>query len=242
MRINSMRGNIGLFVGKQIRGISKIGRTLEFSNTEFKLNNQLNLAKTLLRRHKYKFVLLSYDFLGKDIFEICKFIKFKNKSCIIIATMSRCRISVESKLFDMGVSDVVVGKQASESILAKRIKRHLSNHKISVDTESLLQIGNALVDFQNGKVWQNGKVNNISNVKAKLLKYLVDNPGKIISRDELINSHIWQNSVCPPDDGGKSIDMVISQVRKLIENNSKKPEIIITIRKKGWMLMPEFCF
>ncbi len=237
-----MHGNIGLFVGKQIRGISKIGRTLEFSNTPLKLHNQPNLVKVLLRRNKYKFVLLSYDFLGRDIFEICKFIKFKNKSCIIIATMSRCRISVESKLFDMGVNDVVVGKQANEAILAKRIKRHLSNCKISATKESLLQIGTALVDFQNGKVWQNGKVNNISNVKAKLLKYMIDNSGKIITRQELINSHIWQNSVCPPDDGGKSIDMVISQLRKLIENDSKKPRIIVTIRKKGWMLMPGLSF
>ena len=70
------------------------------------------------------------------------------------------------------------------------------------------------------------------------MRYFIENHKRIITRDELLNSHIWDNSVARADnqENGKAFDMAIARLRRTIEVDPKKPETIETVHGKGWAL------
>ncbi|MFC1737546.1 helix-turn-helix domain-containing protein [Planctomycetota bacterium] len=70
-----------------------------------------------------------------------------------------------------------------------------------------------------------------------MLKYFLNNPGRIISRNELLTSPIWNDSICSPaEEGGRTFDVNMSKLRRVIEPDSKNPQIIKCVRGEGWIL------
>ena len=58
----------------------------------------------------------------------------------------------------------------------------------------------------------------------------------------MIESHIWSDSICSSaKDGGKTFDMAVSKLRKIIEIDPKNPQIIKTVRSEGCGLPPKNC-
>jgi DNA-binding response OmpR family regulator len=98
--------------------------------------------------------------------------------------------------------------------------------------------GGAMVDLDRMEVTLNGFHHKLKRVLFKLLEYFFKNPHRAISRDELLNSDIWDNSVCSPGkiEQGKAIDMGIARLRKLIEPDTSNPQIITSVHGIGWIL------
>ena len=65
----------------------------------------------------------------------------------------------------------------------------------------------------------------------------MSNPSRIITRGELEHSRIWEDSICTSArDGGKTIDVNIGKLRRIVERNPHKPKVIQTVRGVGWKL------
>ena len=105
-------------------------------------------------------------------------------------------------------------------------------------TDPVLNGGGALIDLDRGEVILNGFSRKLNGVLYKLFRYFLNNPHRVISRDELIKSYIWDNSVCLPDkiEGGRAVDMTVTRLRRLIESDTSCPQIIISIHGTGWIL------
>jgi two-component system response regulator RegX3 len=74
-------------------------------------------------------------------------------------------------------------------------------------------------------------------MSANLLKYFLDNPNRIISRDELCKSPLWADSICSTaEEGGKTFDVNVGKLRKVIEQNPANPQIIKPVWGIGWIL------
>jgi len=153
--------------------------------------------------------------------------------------MAKAMPIIESRLFECGVDDIAAGKQTLPVALASRIKRRLYNSKLLMPkTNRIMLKGGALVDLDRGEVILNGFSCKLKGVLYKLFRYFLNNPHRAISRDELIKSHIWDNSVCLPDkiEGGRAVDMAVTRLRRLIEPDTSCPQIIISIHGTGWIL------
>ncbi|MDC2891041.1 winged helix-turn-helix domain-containing protein [Psychrosphaera algicola] len=68
---------------------------------------------------------------------------------------------------------------------------------------------------------------------ADLLLYFLQNPQRVISKDELIKD-VWQDSVITDN----SISWAISQLRKALDDHPKAPTFIKTYPKKGYQFLP----
>ncbi len=72
----------------------------------------------------------------------------------------------------------------------------------------------------------------LTTADAALIKALGSRPNEVISRDELAG-------LCGVDAGERTIDVQVTRLRKKIEEDSKNPRLLVTVRGKGYMLRLE---
>ena len=183
-------------------------------------------------------ILIQFEFFNRDVFGFSSFIHSCFPHTIMMVLMTKARIHVEELLFDFGVDDVVVGHQTSSKILTKRIQAHLREINLHWRQKHRILLKGAEVDLDRGEVQRNGSCHQLRGLLADLLKYFLDNPNRIISREELKESPIWADSICSsPKDGGKTFDVNMSKLRKIIEPDPANPQIIQSVRGVGWKLV-----
>lgn len=162
-----------------------ICRKLEPLGLELHKASTIQPAREMVKKHRYRLVLMHFDAMGREIFRFCSFIRSGSVHTIVIALMAEPRISIEEKLFDCGVNDVVAGKQTAARVLTKRIRAHLRNSKSSWPWANIIRLKDTLIDFDRREVWCNGTTRRLRGILADLLRYFVDNSNRVISREEL---------------------------------------------------------
>lgn len=81
----------------------------------------------------------------------------------------------------------------------------------------------------------NGQEVSLSPLEYNLLRYFVENPGRVLSRDQILDMSHGRDW----DPFDRSIDIRISRLRHKIEKNPRKPVFIRTIRSMGYIFHPE---
>ena len=226
-----------LYVGRSHR--RQVGLRANLTELGFELHNAptISSARELVRSHHYYLILLNFDTIGEETFSLCSFIRFASAHPILIVLMAKAKINVEEQLFDCGVNDVVTGRQTSPRVLAKRIRAHLRNSGISQLKTNIIRLKDTMVDFDRREAWCNGTIRRLPGILTDLLKYFIDNPDSVISREELRGSPIWADSICSSaKEGGKTFDVNVGKLRKIIEHDPTQPQIIISVRGIGWKL------
>jgi DNA-binding response OmpR family regulator len=114
-----------------------------------------------------------------------------------------------------------------------RLSRLITPNSSSLKHETI-QIGNALIDFGAHTVSSGGHVHNLTLHEAKVLRFLVSHPKRVLSRDEIITS-VWTIDEQP---SSRTIDNFVVKFRKLIEYDPSKPVIIRSQRGLGYVFDP----
>ena len=78
----------------------------------------------------------------------------------------------------------------------------------------------------------------LSERESELLWYLASNSGRAISRDELLSS-VWRLS--PKGISTRTIDMHIARLREKLRDDSSNPQVLLTVRGKGYMFQNTAC-
>ena len=99
------------------------------------------------------------------------------------------------------------------------------------DQKRVIKFENIKIDLNKQLILKKDKEYKINNTEKLILEKMINSPGQIFTRDEigkLINI-----------DKERSIDVIITRLRKKIEINSKKPQYLQTIRGTGYVLWIE---
>ena len=232
-----MGKQIALHIDQNYQRQACVCRRLEALGLELHRAPSIYLAEELAKKHRYHLILMHFETMDKAIFDFCSFIRSSGDQSILIALMTDIKTSIEEKLFDCGVNDVVCGKQASGQVLTKRIHAHLCNSKSSTFQTNTIRLKDTIIDFNRREIWCNGTIRRLPGILNDLLKYFLENPGRVISREELRQSAIWAESICSSaKEGGKTFDVNIGKLRKIIEPDPARPKIITSVRGAGWKL------
>ena len=92
------------------------------------------------------------------------------------------------------------------------------------------QFGEIRIDFRKAEVVRDGAVVVLSAREFTLLRYLIDNRGATVSREELLNQ-VWGHQSIPTT---RTVDVHVAWLRQKLEDNPKYPQYILTIRGIGY--------
>jgi DNA-binding response OmpR family regulator len=100
--------------------------------------------------------------------------------------------------------------------------------------ESELVFGDVKVSFSSMEASRNGELVKLTRLEFKTLKYLAQNPGRVIARDELLNQ-VWgyKNYPCT-----RTVDNHILRLRQKLERDACRPFHFRTVHGVGYKFLP----
>ena len=127
-------------------------------------------------------------------------------------------------------ADDYLAKPFEPKELLLRIKNIL-NKTIKTDSKRIIEFENVKIDLNKLLIFKNEKEFKINNTEKIILEKMINNPGKIFSREDIgLLSNL---------DKERSIDVIITRLRKKIEIDPKNPKFLQTIRGSGYVLWIE---
>jgi two-component system, OmpR family, KDP operon response regulator KdpE len=177
-------------------------------------------ALDLIRKQRIDLILLDVNLPGMSGFEACKEIRRASHVPIIMLTV-RDREQDKVQAFDAGADDYMVKPFGSEELMARvraTLRRTESERPAEFSAPGLH------IDFERRTVSARGRVMRLTPKEFELLRHLVTNPGKTLTHRWLLQT-VWG-----PDYGDEmeSLRVLINQLRKKIEADSRKPRFILT--------------
>jgi len=95
---------------------------------------------------------------------------------------------------------------------------------------SKVEVGDVVIDFKNVEVKKGEESLNFSSKEFQLLKFMVENEGVILSRDQLLNE-VWGYDALPST---RTVDVHIAWLRQKLEEDSRYPKHILTVHGFGY--------
>jgi DNA-binding response OmpR family regulator len=138
----------------------------------------------------------------------------------------------------LGADDYVVKPFSAKELLA-RVEAVLRRSSHRGPEVAGARLGHAKLDLQRGEVrWSKDSAEELSETETSLLRYLLANRERIVTRDELLT---WVWGVSPHHLETRTIDMHIARLRAKLKDPKGKdvPEAIVTVRGQGYMAGPE---
>lgn len=147
---------------------------------------------------------------------------------VIFLTASSDEFSVVTGL-DMGADDYI-SKPFRPRELVSRIRSVLRR---AGNRQSVIALGDLLIDTDKGTVTRNGQDLYLSALEYKLLLVFLNNRGQILSRDKLLEE-IWDSAGDYVEDN--TLTVYIKRLREKIEADPQNPAHIKTVRGLGYRL------
>ena len=183
-------------------------------------------ALQLVEREKFDLVLLDIALSDGNGFAVCKAIKSDHHIPVIFLTASGDEYSTVTG-FELGADDYIA-KPFRPRELVTRIKNIL---RLTRGTNSVIRIGNILVDMDKGIVSKNGNDLHLSALEYRLLLVFLGNRGIVLSRTQLLDA-IWDIAGDFVNDN--TLTVYIKRLREKLEEDPQNPEIIKTVRGLGY--------
>ena len=182
-------------------------------------------AKEKVEFFNFNLIVLDVMMPGQSGYELTKELKASKNIPIILLT---AKGEPENRIHGLEIgADDYLGKPFEPKELLLRIKNIIkSNSMKNLFDES--KIGDAELNLNKMTIKLNKKVEKINLAEKNVLLKMLSSPGKIFSRTEIGKiSKISQE---------RSIDVMITRLRKKIELDPKNPKFLQTIRGSGYVL------
>ena len=188
-------------------------------------------AVKLARAEHPDLVILDLMLPGIDGLEVCRAIRKENDLPIIMLTAKDEEIDRVVGL-EMGADDYVV-KPFSVRELMARVKTVLRRTQSKpTDATSILQVGDLRLDVERRQATWCGTPFDLTAIQFELLRVLMQNPGRVFSREELLNQ-VWGYDYYGDT---RAVDSTIKRLRARLREASANPDLIATVRDAGYKL------
>jgi len=177
--------------------------------------------------------LLVLDWMMPEMsgIKIMRWLRANKATKTLPVIMLTARGEEDDKLhsFEVGVDDYVVKPYLPSELIA-RIHAVLRRTRPELEGE-MLTYENIILDLERKKVTRGGAPVKLGPTEFRLLRVFLSRPGKVYSRDELLNL-AWGQDVYVED---RTVDVAIRRLRTAL-NAGNKPDLFRTVRSEGYAL------
>ena len=205
---------------------------LELSGFEVEVENEgmTGLARALAE--DFDLFILDLMLPGIDGFEICKQIREKKNTPILMVSAKKDDID---KIRGLGLgADDYVTKPFSPSELVARVKAHMARYERLVGSNvvenDIIEIRGIKIDKTARRVWINGEEKQFTTKEFDLLTFLAENPNHVYTKEELFRE-IWEMESIGDI---ATVTVHIKKIREKVEVDTSKPQYIETIWGVGY--------
>ena len=175
-----------------------------------------------LRRHPIKLVVLDIGLPGIDGFEVCR--RLGGEVPVIMLT---ARDEEPDRVAGLEVgADDYVSKPFSPRELTARVKAVLRRSGRAVGGDEVTELGPLTLARGAREVYVDGREVELTQREFDLLEYLLRNAGKVVTRDQLLES-VW-GFLTPGET--RTVEVHVAQLRKKLG----RPDLIKTVRGLGY--------
>lgn len=205
---------------------------LELSDFDVTIEADGNTGAAHAITEDFDLIILDLMLPGMDGFEICKLIREKKDTPIIMVSAKKDDID---KIRGLGLgADDYMTKPFSPSELVARVKAHLSRYKrltaAGVKENDIIEIRGLKIDKTARRVYIDGEEKTFTTKEFDLLTFLAQNPNHVFSKEELFKE-IWEMESVGDI---ATVTVHIKKIREKIEKSTAKPQYIETIWGVGY--------
>ena len=205
---------------------------LELSGFEVEVVNDGDQGLKDALEKEYDLIILDLMLPGADGFEICREVREKKNTPIIMVSAKKDDID---KIRGLGLgADDYMTKPFSPSELVARVKAHMARYQrligSSVEKNKVIEIRGLKIDTTARRVWVNGEERSFTTKEFDLLTFLAGHPNHVYTKDELF-SEIWDMESIGDI---ATVTVHIKKIREKIEYDTSKPQYIETIWGVGY--------
>ena len=187
-------------------------------------------GQELATKNPFDLIILDVMLPSRDGFEVCRRLRENGVNAPILMLTARNELNNKVQGFKAGSDDYLTKPfetpelEARIEALLRRASRGARNQLKSYDFDGIH------VDFARSELTKNGKSTALGEREARLLRYLIERKGTILSRDELLQE-VWGYKSIPLT---RTVDVHIAWLRQKIEDDPKNPRHIVTVHGQGY--------
>ncbi len=205
---------------------------LELSGFDVEIENDGTSGLERALNEDFDMFILDLMLPGTDGFEICKKIREKKNTPVLMVSAKKDDID---KIRGLGLgADDYITKPFSPSELVARVKAHLARYERLIGSTAqkndIIEIRGIRIDKTARRVWVNDEEKQFTTKEFDLLTFLAENPNHVFTKDELF-SRIWDMESIGDI---ATVTVHIKKIREKIEFNTAKPQYIETIWGVGY--------
>lgn len=172
-----------------------------------------------VKKHRPDLVLLDVMMPGMDGIEACEAIRTNPDIASTLIAFLSARGEDYSQVagFDAGADDYIT-KPIRPKVLVSRVKALLRRNVKESEPVGNIERGDLLINLEKYQVFREGEVVDMPRKEFELLHLLASKPGKVFSRDSIMD-RVWGSEVVV---GGRTIDVHIRKIREKIGDDRIK--------------------
>lgn len=206
---------------------------LENSGYEVKEAYDGEEALNMVSQERFDLIILDLMLPKIDGIEVCKRLKEEYFHIPIIMLTAKSSEADKVLGLNIGADDYITKPFSVKELIARvnALLRRIGEMEKQNDRE-IINIGKLKIDLERHEVEKNGKLLDLTLKEFELLKILVENKGKVLSRNVLLD-RVWGYDFYGET---RTVDVHIRNLRKKIEDDDKNPQYIETVRGVGYRI------
>ncbi len=192
-------------------------------------------AIKLFDENEFDLIVLDIMLPYYNGFEIAKHIREKQPQMPILMLTARTQIEDRVRGLELGADDYLTKPFHLKELLLRikgMLKRKKWYQKVVIENP-VYKFGDNKINFENLKCLKGKKEFQLTSYEAMIMKYLIENKDKVVTRKELLEN-VWNMN---PDIETRTVDNFIARLRKRFEDDPSNPKNIVSVRSAGYMFV-----
>ena len=182
-------------------------------------------------------ILLDLMLPGMDGFEVCRQVRESGSSTPIIMLTAREEETDKVLGLELGADDYITKPFSMRELMA-RVKANIRRSTMvpaepaARPAAGRLELGRITIDTELLMAYKDGAPLDLTQREYELLKFLASNPGKVFSREALMEN-VWNYEGYVGD--VRAVDVAVRRLREKVEDDPASPQFVVTRRGLGYL-------